>query len=149
MDGDSLCLALKKRKNKPWGSLLKRGCWCKTNRLTCPVHHLWPFFQSLPVGTRPFAIFSPGKALACLRWLLKTLGVADAGKFRTHDLRRGHTKDMQQNGSTLGEILAAGEWRGPSFMSYIDLTELEMAACMEAHDLESSSEDESDDDLKA
>ena len=27
LDGDSLCLQLKRRKNKPEGSLLKRTCW--------------------------------------------------------------------------------------------------------------------------
>ena len=69
--------------------------------------------------------------------------MANAGKYRTHDWRRGHAKDMQMNGSTLYEILMAGEWRSPSFMTYMDTMELEMGATMEAHMAESSSEDES------
>ena len=72
--------------------------------------------------------------------------MADAGKYRTHDFRRGHAKDMQLNGSTLYQILMAGEWRSPTFMSYMDLLELEMGATMEAHMAESSSEDESGED---
>ena len=40
---------------------------------------------------------------------------------------------MQMNGSTLYQISMAGEWRSPSFMSYMDLMELKMGATMEAH----------------
>ena len=70
--------------------------------------------------------------------------MANAGKYRTHDWRRGRARDMQMNGSTLYQISMAGEWRSPSFMSYMDLMELKMGATMEAHMAEFSSKDESD-----
>ena len=143
LSGDLLCLKLAKRKNKVNGSLLKRGCWCHSCRLTCPIHSLWPYFEDMQIGHKPFAKITPASALARLRSFLRELGVANAGMYRTHDWRRGHAKDMQMNGSTLYQILMAGEWRSPSFMSYMDLMELEMGATMEAHMAESSSEDES------
>jgi len=143
LSGDLLCLKLAKRKNKVNGSLLKRGCWCHSCKLTCPVHSLWPYFEDMQIGHKPFAKMTPASALARLRCFLRELDVADAHKYRTHDWRRGHAKDMQMNGSTLYQILMAGEWRSPSFMSYMDLMELEMGATMEAHMAESSSEDES------
>jgi hypothetical protein len=147
LSGDMLYLKLAKRKNKPNGSLLKRGCWCCSCKLTCPIHSLWMYFEAdVKIGHRAFAQFTPASALRRLRGFLKELQVADAGKYRTHDFRRGHAKDMQLNGSTLYQILMAGEWRSPTFMSYMDLLELEMGATMEAHMAESSSEDESGED---
>ena len=143
LSGDLLCLKLAKRKNKLHGSLLQRGCLCHSCRLTCPIHSLWPYFEDMQIGHKPFAKITPASALARLRCFLRELDVADAHKYRTHDWRRGHAKDMQMNGSTLYQILMAGEWRSPSFMSYMDLMELEMGATMEAHMAESSSEDES------
>ena len=50
-------------------------------------------------------------------------------------------KDLRRSGATLGEILAAGDWRSPAFMSYMDKRQLELDRLVEAHDL-ASSEDE-------
>ena len=68
----------------------------------------------------------------------------DAGKHRTHDLRRGHCKDLQQKGASLYEILQAGEWKSPAFLSYMDMAELDRDVVAEAMRDESSSEDEGD-----
>ena len=66
----------------------------------------------------------------------------DAGSYRCHDIRRGHARDLQLNGGSLYEILAAGEWKSPAFLDYLELVELESGAVVEAHMAESSSEDE-------
>jgi hypothetical protein len=39
---------------------------------------------------------------------------------------------MVQRGSRIAEILAAGQWRSPQFMKYLDIQELESAAVLEA-----------------
>ena len=142
LDGGHLCLKLARRKNKTGGSLLKRTCWCHQCQLTCPVHVLWPFFAKHVVGEKAFPGINAGGALKQLRLMLQLLDVKDFALFRCHDLRRGHAKDMQLNGASLYEILAAGEWRSPAFMEYMSLMDLEMGAVMEAHQAESSSEDE-------
>lgn len=44
-------------------------------------------------------------------------------------------------GASLAVILAAGEWRSPAFLAYIDQNRLETDVVVEAH------QDESDDEL--
>ena len=39
-------------------------------------------------------------------------------------------------------MLSAGGWRSPAFMKYLDVTELERDAALEAHVAESSSDNE-------
>ena len=144
LDGDVLCLRLKCRKNKQEGSLLKRECWCNSCPATCPVHRLWPYLLSCGLGQKPFAGITPANALTRLRCCLTELRIPEARYYRTHDFRRGHAQDMVEQGRKLCEILAAGEWRSPAFMCYMDQCELERAAVTEAHCDESSSEDEID-----
>ena len=121
---------------------MRRKCWCESEPDTCPVHVLWPFFRDSPEGEQVFGIFSSAEALRHLRYMLARLAVPDAVKHRTHDLRRGHARDLVLNGRGLGEILRAGQWRSPAFLQYLDLEELERDAVVEAHMDESSSEDE-------
>ena len=142
MEEELLCLKLKRRKNKPGGSLLKRACWCKQSVATCPVHVLWPFFSRLEVGQAAFPGVSAACALKQLRVLLEFLELENFCRYRCHDLRRGHAKDLQMNGANLQQILAAGEWKSPAFLQYLSLTDLELGAVIEAHQAESSSEDE-------
>ena len=130
---DCLILQLRRRKNKDGGSVLKRGCWCNKCKTTCPVHVLGKYFRSCPRASCPFAGFCARSALAILRGWLKHLNVAEASMYRTHDLRRGHARDMARSGSRLHEILAAGEWRSAAFMSYQDKVELQCEASLECH----------------
>ena len=130
-----------RRKNRLQGSWLKRSCWCKACRETCPVHVLGAFFNDLPKGVQPFVGISAAEALKVLRAMLVALGAKDATLYRTHDFRRGHAEDLRLNGATLGEILRAGDWRSPSFLDYLDRQQLEHDRTVEAH-LHDSSEGE-------
>lgn len=132
-----LQLKLARRKNKQFGSVLQRACWCARCTATCPVHALGAWFAGLPVGTKPFSDITAAGSLSTLRFFLAQLGVKDAALYRTHDLRRGHALDLQQRGGTLREILQAGEWSSPAFLSYLDMTQLELGAVVEAHLAES------------
>ena len=135
LDGDELCLRLLRRKNKYKGSVLRRKCHCAACPATCPIHVLWRFFGQLPVGSKPFADITASSALSRLRALLEKLKVPDVSTFNTKAFRRGHAavclcicniccswasrpglKDMRCNGSTLADILAAGEWRSAAFL---------------------------------
>ena len=106
-----LTLLLARRKNRPRGSVLHRRCWCSKQPATCPVHSLGPFFASFAPGVPVFGGIDSGEALAQLRSMAAALGVSDASRLRTHDLRRGHARDLAQSGAPLSEILRAGEWR--------------------------------------
>ena len=131
-------LMLDRRKNKLHGSILTRSCWCKQSPKTCPVHVLGKYFQTLGEGERPFAQFSAASVLQSLRAFLSRIGIVDSQKFRTHDLRRGHARDLQERGASFAEILQAGEWRSPAFLKYLDMHALERDVVIEAHVDESS-----------
>lgn len=142
VEHDCIILKLARRKNKPEGSVLKRHCWCSQCEATCPVHVLGKYFSSLPVGAKPFASFTPATALKVLRGFLDRGDVPEARYYRTHDLRRGHARDLQTSGASLVEILLAGEWRSPAFLTYLDLAQLETDAVIEAHLAESSDDEQ-------
>jgi len=139
VDG-SLVLALKRRKNRPQGSRLVRGCWCKKSPKSCPVHKLGGFLNEHRAGDSPFKGISAACALDTLRMILADLGVENAHVSRTHDFRRGHARDLQASGAPLYVILAAGEWSSPAFMSYLDFWKLEADAVVQAHVDESDEE---------
>jgi hypothetical protein len=99
--GGYLVLTLERRKNKPSGSRLVRGCWCRECRDTCPVHVLGELLANTEPGAKLFPGVSAGTALAALRTMLAVLKVPGAAEHRTHDLRRGHAKDLQMSGDIL------------------------------------------------
>ena len=108
---------LRRRKNKPGGSLLKRACWCHQCACICPVHVLWLFCLRLDVGQAAFPGVSAGPALRQMRDVLHMLGVENYSRYRCQDLPRGHDMDMQLNGSTLQQIFGCGRVEGSSFLA--------------------------------
>ena len=86
-----------------------------------------------------FGCVTAANALSTLRFILAQMGVEQASDYRTHDLRRGHAQDLVESGAPLATILAAGEWRSPAFLAYIDQNRLETDVVVAAH------QDESDD----
>ena len=139
LEGDEVVVSLKRQKNMPGGSVLRRRCRCKESPLTCPVHVAWPAVRDVTPGGLIFAGIGANAARCKLREMLSSLRVRDAQLYWTHDLRRGHAKDLQLSGTRpscrmslsalllsragapLFEILQAGQWRRPTFLSYLDL----------------------------
>ena len=75
-EGMFLVLSLKRRKNKPGGSRLVRGCWCRESKQTCPVHVLGPYLANCRPGERLFLGITSAVALSTLRLSLQSIGVA-------------------------------------------------------------------------
>ena len=142
LDGDCLVLQLRRRKNRNGGSKLTRKCWCSASMSTCPVCTFRPLVVGRAPGTPLFPDFTPSSALQVLRVVLGGLGVPDPELYRTHDLRRGHAQDLVASGAPLHEILRAGEWSSPAFLSYLNLHKLETDMVVQAH-LDESDGDES------
>ena len=134
-------LWLPRRKNRLYPTSLFRSCWCRQCPITCPVHVLGKWLAEFPRGTQPFVAIGANGDMRGLRSCLATLGVPDAEAFRTQDLRRGHAEDMRLAGSTLGEILRAGDWRTPAFLRYLDAVQVEHDRTVEAHLGDSSDEE--------
>ena len=135
MEDGKLVVKLRRRKNKPHGSRLVRSCWCKQHAATCPTCVLGPWLEAMDVGTPIFGGISAADALSALRALLVQVGVADAGAYRTHDMRRGHADDLRKSGAPLWQILAAGEWCSPAFLAYLNLHQLETDLVVQASQL--------------
>ena len=101
IEGERLVLNLRRRKNKPGGSRLVRTCWCSQCPECCPVHVVGPFIARVPRGARLFPGITAHSATKALRAALQALGVPKASEYCTHDLRRGHAKDLQMAGAGL------------------------------------------------
>ena len=97
LEGCELVLRLKRRKNRPGGSTLRRKCWCRSSPTTCPIHVLLPAFQGSQ-GVALFAGITACAALSVLRRLLGELGVAGHEQYGTHGFRRGHAEDLRASG---------------------------------------------------
>ena len=152
MDDGKLVLTLLRRKNRPAGSRLERTCWCRESCRTCPVHVLGPAVRDIRTGTALFGGFTAAEANSALKDMLGKIGVAKAKEYRTHDIRRGHARDLQLSGvlayihrcvvwftlfcvcagAPLWKILAAGEWRSPAFLEYMDIHRLENDVVVQA-----------------
>jgi hypothetical protein len=140
MRGAELVLQLAKRKNRPHGSTIIRACWCSKCETTCPIHVLARWLETFREGECPFAHISPQIARRDLKNRLEQIGIAEAHSYWLHDFRRGHTNDLTQSGSSLVEVLKAGEWKTPAFLDYVNLQRQERDAVIQAHLDESSSD---------
>ena len=124
--------------------MLRRKCWCSNGigneRVTCPIHVLGPIVEAAANKQRLFEGITSTKALIRLRECLEKVSVPEARAYGTHDLRRGHARDLQKRGASLYEILSAGEWRSPAFLKYLDIFALERDVVVEAHIDESDGE---------
>jgi hypothetical protein len=100
MEGDTIVLVLKRRKNKPGGSRLVRTCWCSESKATCPVHRFGGMLREC-AGQRLFEGITSASALAALREMLEGISVPNAASYRTHDFGRGHALDLQLSGARL------------------------------------------------
>ena len=78
-----------------------------------------------------------------MRSLLEAVGTNSAHLYRPHDLRRGHAEDLRLSGAPLWKILAAGEWRSPAFLNYMDIHKMDIEMVMQG-----CLDDESDCDIE-
>ena len=75
-----------------------------------------------PEGEAPWNDYSSHFVIGRLRADLAKLApvVAEPEKYGTHDFRRGHAEDLRLSGSTLAEILQAGQWKSAAFLRYVN-----------------------------
>ena len=132
-------------------SLLQCVARCKClggHVATCVVHTLWDkYLAARAVGDQPWRDITPAVARGRLRQILDRLGVPSPRSFGTHDFRRGHAEvhyfaracstcascmqpqDMRRCGSTLVQILRAGQWKSAAFIAYMNEAALEEVPC--------------------
>ena len=135
----SLCLRLRRRKNKPSGEFLHRGCSCRASDGSskhcgvslCPLCVLWPIIRrKITVGS---PIFDEDVAVRARSWLqgaLRSTGVPHASCFGLHAIRRGAARASIENGGSLDELCKAGSWSSRAFAVYLDLATVERRAAV-------------------
>jgi len=118
--GDAIVLELSRRKNRPFGSTLKRECWCSRCEDTCPVHQLSKWIADKSLRSLPFESFTSSGVNVVLRHWLRSLGVENANEYSSKCFRRGHAQDLLEGRSHTAKILSAGEWRSHASKSYVE-----------------------------
>jgi len=133
MDDDTLCLYLRRRKNKSTPTVIKRMCTCTGSPALCPVHQLWfKLFEPLDIGTAPWARFTANRVRDSIRSCLGSLRVPNASLYGTHDFRRGHACDLQEAGVPIDQIRVVGHWaRVQSMKPYLEIPGLEQSLVLE------------------
>ena len=131
--GGRIVVRLQRRKNRPEGSLLIRVCSCrdKLGPACCAKCRLQRRISQTPVGNRLFSISSE-QLIKTMKRLLTLIGIAHPLTYGLKAFRRGCATDMALEGKPLYEILQAGEWKSAAFREYLDRTELEPLAFMNA-----------------
>ena len=126
-----LCLRLRRRKNRPQGSLLKRPCTCATtSRQFCVVCRILARLK-LRETASPLWELTSDQALKQLRRLLALLAVPNAQKYTLKAFRAGKATALAASGKSLGVILAVGEWRSSAFLSYVDTDAVDHAQLLD------------------
>ena len=140
-DSPSVSVFLKSRKNMPCGSRMTRKCMCPTWESIRPVHI---FVRYLAITRRRAKgrvfKFSYASFTNILRAHLSHLGVLRAQFFTTKAFRRGTLQQMVKAGSSLGQILTAGQWNSTAFMVYLQNSDINEEAVFQA--LDDMSDDE-------
>ena len=132
----ALVVRLRRRKNRPNGSMLKRKCLCNVNAALCPPCVMKPLLAEKEVGERLWFI-SAHEAVTVLQGLMQKGGRKDWASFTLKTYRASSATSMASEGNSLGTILNAGEWRSAAFLRYVD-EEMVDGATMLANTIDSS-----------
>ena len=125
-------LRLKKRKNRPEGSLLQRPCICKSDvNPMCLGHRLLRRLPQVQAGWRVCSL-SAKQMLCKLHRLLSVLQVAGPDRYTWKSFRAGKATSLALAGNSIHQILQAGEWKSAAILRYVDPDVLDLPACLES-----------------
>jgi len=146
-----LAIRWRRRKHRPAGSLLKRPCTCKDGQGQspyCVVHRVQQWVQACNIKTgqklwehEPGKVATGSQMLSKLKRCLILLGYQEASLYSWKSVRAGKATEMAAQGFTLGQVLAAGEWRSSAYMNYIDETGSDHAQLLRAALAESDADE--------
>ena len=126
---NGIAIRWRRRKHRPNGSLLSRGCLCRAlgcagnlPSQVCMSHRVQRHIQRhhIQVGEPLFPHFKPQATLAVVIKALVNMKVVGGSCMTWKALRAGHATAMAAPGCTLAAILEAGEWRSTAFLNYVD-----------------------------
>ena len=131
LEDNRIHLRLARRKNRPKGSWLVRGCKCKVHGLAfCCMHRVATYLAGRPIGAKLFE-FTPSVLLSTIQRFLKILEFPRADQLTLKGFRAGRATEMAKRGCSLGTILCAGEWRSAAFLRYVDEDAVDLSVAFE------------------
>jgi len=125
---------LRRRKNAPEGAVLTRACTCRSSQVMCPVHALVRWMSATGKERQVGRLFPKACYSSFSRgmsFLLEKIGFPQAADFSSHGFRRGMAQEILRRGGSLADVLAAGGWRSPAFLLYLDRNEVDEAAILD------------------
>jgi hypothetical protein len=132
-------LRLARRKNRPHGTTLIRGCSCRSLSAMCPVHTLTRWLnatgRSAPPRSGRVFTFSYDTFQRRLREGLPAACAVPAPEvvsYSSKDFRRGMAQWVLEQGGSLATALAAGQWSSAAYRSYVDTEGLDDLAVLQA-----------------
>ncbi|CAE8640130.1 unnamed protein product [Polarella glacialis] len=130
IEGSWIHLRLQRRKNRHFGSLLKRRCVCdQEDPRLCPVHRLSQRLCLCGAGQRLFSL-TPSTAFNTLRRLLGLLSEPAATFAGLKVFRAGRATAMALLGWPLLKILQEGEWKSAALLHYASEDSLDAGAVL-------------------
>ena len=139
------CLRLRKRKHRPRGSYQQRVHTCfgqKRKFFCCLPCRLEVALKSVKYGDIFFER-TPHEMMLLIKTTSYMLEY-DASQLTWKSFRVGHATHLAITGESLGQIMAAGEWRNAAFAAYVDPNSLDAEVFLNQTMVMSDNEDEDD-----
>ena len=124
-------IVLRRRKNKPEGSVLIRPCCCNKFPDFCPHKAVDWLKSSVNKGDSLYSSYA--NFLADLRLYAKLEGLEGAIYFGSHGFRRGAAVDLASlPDMTVEKLMLAGEWIADAWLQYVKTAEVKVTAVADA-----------------
>ena len=139
------CLRLRKRKHRPRGSYQQRVHTCsgqKRRFFCCMPCRLEVAVKRIKYGDFLFE-WTPHEMMLLIKTTSYMLGY-EASQLTWKSFRVGHATHLAITGESLGQIMAAGEWRSAAFAAYVDPNSLDREVFLNQTMVMSDNEDEED-----
>ncbi|CAE8601196.1 unnamed protein product [Polarella glacialis] len=140
-----LHVRLQRRKHRPQGSLLVRGCVCKSESpAVCAPRRAQALLSRKQLGEKLFSLSKDG-FLKQLRGMLTLLGHQAAAQFVLKAFRAARATELARSGHPLHFILQQGEWRSAAALKYASADDLDYGMFLGRTLGESEGEQENED----
>ena len=131
---DKVEVVLARRKHRPRGSVMTRGCMCRIDVVTmkpireaprswsqiCPLCCTRKFLQqwALQLGQRLIPV-SSGDFMRAVRTAAGAKGVSQVALLRSKTFRTGMATQLALLNMPLATLLQGGEWRSRAYLAYV------------------------------
>ena len=120
--GKTLWVRLRRRKHRPYGSLLSVECECTKDPRFCAGCRVMGYAMQNGVrgGAKLWSGATPSISLSALHRVLTLLRVVAPSTYSWKAVRAGHATELALTpGVSIATIMAKGEWRSAAVLAYL------------------------------